>query len=185
MRILLDANVLIAALPETGRADEYTSAAARELLRLANEAGHTTCYHPESFELDFANIGDAAVREWRRLATSTLPPLRDPPEASASILLHFGNPRTGARAWVDAQLLAAVVGDAVNMLVTEDRQILRVAASRHLGERAVAIEDALAAVRAWLPQRLSCSGTLARCCRGRRIQNSGTPVSGTHRPDPS
>ena len=152
MRILLDTNVLIAALPETGRADEYSSAAARELLRLANEAGHTTCYHPESFALDFANIGDATVREWRRLATSTLPPLRDPPEASASILLHFGNPRTGARAWVDAQLLAAVVGDAVDMLVTEDRQILSVAARLDLGERAVAIEDALAAVRAWLPQ---------------------------------
>ena len=151
VRILLDTNVLIAALPETGRSDEYSSAAARELLRLSNEAGHTTCYHPAS-ESDFANIGDDSVREWRRLATSTLPPLPDPPEAPADLLVQFGNPARGTNGWVDAQLLAAVVGDAVDTLVTEDRQVLRVAARLDLGERVVAIEDASAAVRAWLPQ---------------------------------
>ena len=35
MRILLGASVLIAAYRETGQADEYSSVAARELLRLA------------------------------------------------------------------------------------------------------------------------------------------------------
>ena len=152
MRILLDANVLIAALPETGRADEYSSAAARELLRLANEAGHTTCYHPAASEWDFANIGEETARAWRRITTSAFPVLADPPYARPDLLTQFGEPGRGTNAWVDAQLLAAVVGDAVDMLVTEDRQILRVAARRDLGERAVAIEDALAAVRAWLRQ---------------------------------
>lgn len=152
MRILLDANVLIAALPETGRADEYSSAAARELLRLANEAGHTTCYHPAVSEWDFANIGEETARAWRRITTSALPVLANPPYARPDLLTEFGEPERGTNAWVDAQLLAAVVGDAVDMLVTEDRQILRVAARRDLGERTVAIEDALAAVRAWLRQ---------------------------------
>ena len=152
MRILLDANVLIAAIPETGRADEYSSSAARELLRLANEAGHTTCYHPAVSEWDFANIGEETARAWRRITTSALPVLADPPYARPDLLTKFGEPERGTNDWVDAQLLAAVVGDAVDMLVTEDRQILRVAASRELGERAVAIEDASAAIRAWLPQ---------------------------------
>ena len=152
MRILLDTNVLIAAYRETGQADEYSSVAARELLRLANEAGHTTCCHPASSEWDFANIGEETARVWRRITTSALPVLTDPPYARPDLLAQFGEPDHGTGAWVDAQLLAAVVGDATDMLVTEDRQILSVAARLDLGERVAAIEDASAAIRAWLPQ---------------------------------
>ena len=153
MRILLDANVLIAAYRETGQADEYSSVAARELLRLANEAGHTTCCHPASSEWDFANIGEETARVWRRITTSALPVLPDPPSPRPDLLAQFGEPDHGTSAWVDAQLLAAVVGDAVHMLVAEDRKILQVAMRRNLGERVVAIEDALAALRVRLPRQ--------------------------------
>lgn len=152
MKILLDSNVMIAAYPVTGEADEYSPEAARRLLRLANEHGHTTFRHPASLAWDFDNVRDRKVREWRKNTASVIPELQDPPAIQPEIVHCAGRPARGTSDWVDQHMLAAVVGDAVDILVTEDRGILRTASCLELGERVVPIDDALAAISARAPR---------------------------------
>lgn len=152
LNILLDSNVLISAYPDPGNAPEPTAEAARTLLRLANEHGHTTYHHPLAMQYDFANVPDPSSREWRRTITSNHPALPEPPRIQLEIASRCGNPKQGSNDWVDHHLLAAVVGDAVNLLVTEDSDIHKKARRLGLGERVTHIEDAVAYLRAIAPQ---------------------------------
>ena len=152
LNILLDSNVLISAYPHPGRAPEPIAGAARAFLRLANENGHTTYYHPLAMQYDFANMLDPSSREWRRTITSNHPVLPAPPQIQVEIAESCGNPQPGSNDWVDNNLLAAVVGHAVNSLVTEDGYILKKAQRLGLGERVARVEDAVAYLRAIAPQ---------------------------------
>lgn len=152
LNILLDSNILISAYPDPGKIPEPTAESARALLRLANEHGHTTYYHPLAMKYDFANVLNRSVRKWRRMITSNHPVLPEPPRIQLKIASHCGNPQQGSNDWVDHNILAAVVGDAVNLLVTEDSNIHKKARRLGLGERVARIEDAVAYLRAIAPQ---------------------------------
>ena len=147
LKILVDSNVLIAAYPEPGKPPETTADAARALLRLANEYGHTTYHHPLAMQYDFANVANLVNREWRRRITSNHPELPEPPEIQLKVAICCGNPQIGSNDWVDHHLLSAVVGYAVNLLVTEDVNLHRKARRLGLGERVAYIEDAVARLR--------------------------------------
>lgn len=149
LKILLDSNVLIAAYPKTWGGVELTTQDANELLSLANEHGHTTYHHPASMEIDFGeNITDAEYREWRKTVTRNHPELPAPPSTRPEIEKRFGgNPKDRADNWI----LSAVKGEAVHILVTEDKGILTKARELELGERVVNIEDAIATLKAPLP----------------------------------
>ena len=143
---------MIAAYPETGDSPERTTTAANALLQLANENGHATFHHPIAMEYDFANITDAEKRRWRQTVTSNHPVLHEPPRLQQSVIQNFGEPAQGSNDWVDHHLLAAVEGDAVHILVTEDIALQRKAKVLGLGERVVGISDAIAAIRAISPR---------------------------------
>ena len=151
LKMLLDSNVLIPAYPKPGAAPESTSGVARALLRFANEHSHTTYYHPVVLDYDFANVRDSAEREWRRTITANHPSLPNPPGIHVLVATHCGNPPRGSNDWVDHHLLSAVVGNAVNLLVTEDGNLHKKAQRLQLGERVAYIEDALAHLRAFEP----------------------------------
>lgn len=152
MKILVDSNVIIAAYPKPGELPEAASSAANALLSLANEHGHTIYYHPLAWQYDFGNIKDAADRDWRKQITANLPDLPEPPLIQQAITNTCGNPAKGSNDWVDHNLLAAAVGHAVAMLVTEDDKIHQKARRLGLGERVAYIEDAVAAIRAFAPR---------------------------------
>ena len=152
MNILLDSNVLIAAYPEMGDSPERTTTAVNTLLQLANENGHATFHHPIATAYDFENITDVKRRRWRQTVTSNYPVLHEPPRLQQSVIQNFGEPAQGSNDWVDHHLLAAVEGDAVHILVTEDIALQRKAKVLGLGERVVGISDAIAAIRAISPR---------------------------------
>ena len=152
MNILADSNVLIAAYPKPGDPPEASASAANALLRLASEHGHTIYHHPLALQYDFSNIKNAADRAWRRQIVSNHPGLPEPPDIQKAITDTCGNPEQGSNHWVDHHLLAAAVGHAVAMLVTEDGNIHQKARRLGLGEKVAYIEDAIAAIRAIAPQ---------------------------------
>ncbi|MCE2499911.1 MAG: hypothetical protein J4G13_03500 [Dehalococcoidia bacterium] len=181
LNILLDSNILISAYPDLGKTPEPTAEAARALLRLANEHGHTTHYHSLAMQYDFANVPDRSSREWRRMITSNHPALPEPPRIQLEIALQCGNPQQGSNDWVDHHILAAVLGDAVNLLVTEDGNIHKKARRLGLGERVARIEDAVAYLRAIAPQPADIAllplGTVAHTL------DAGDPIFDTLRAD--
>ena len=152
MNFLLDSNVLIAAYPMRAGSVEPLADLASELIRLANEHGHTTYSHPIAIQYDIGNIQDEDAREWRRHLIGSHPNLQFTPSIQTEISLECGDPDHGSNDWVDHNLLAAVVGDAVNFLVTEDRRILSKGTRLGLGERVIDIEDAITVIRALAPQ---------------------------------
>lgn len=150
MNLLLDANVLISAYPETVSRDEEKSKLARRLIELANQHGHTTFVHRDATRRDFQKSQN---REWRNRITENHPHLPDPPGIQAEIKEKFGDPAPCTNDWSDLLLLAAAFAHAVNKLVTEDRGILRKARVLGLGEQVVTIEDAIADILARTPQQ--------------------------------
>ena len=152
LNFLLDTNILIAAYPMAPESVETDSDLACELIRLSNEHGHTTYSHPVAVEYDVGNIRDKDIRKWRELLIGKHPYLLFPPPIQPEICAECGEPKYGSNDWVDHNLLAAVVGDAVDFLVTEDRNVLRKGGRLGLGERVIDIESAIASIRALAPR---------------------------------
>ncbi len=151
MNLLLDTNILIAAYPRDRRAVEASSNLASELIRLANEYGHTTYIHPYTIEYDL-RIDDQQNREWRIRLSDKHPHLSSPPSIQPGISNRLGTPEQGSNDWVDHNMIAAVVGNAVDGLVTEDKKVLSKSKSLELGERVMNIEDAIAMLRGLMPK---------------------------------
>ena len=152
LNFLLDTNVLIAAYPMDPSSVELGLGLASELIRLANEHGHTTYSHPIAVEYDVGSIRDRDSRRWRELLIDKHPLLQFAPPIQSEISAECGEPEHGSNDWVDQNLLAAVVGEAVDFLVTEDRNVLRNGGRLGLGERVIDIEDAIATIRVLAPQ---------------------------------
>ena len=152
LNFLLDTNVLIAAYPTDLGSVETDSDLAVELIRQANEHGHSTYSHPVAVQYDVGNIEDREVRTWRELLIAKHPHLQFPPPIQPAISSECGEPKHGSNDWVDHHLLAAVVGNAVDFLVTEDRGVLKKGRRLGLGERVVDIEDAIAVIKVLAPR---------------------------------
>ena len=155
LNLLLDTNVLISAYPENLGSVEPKNRLATELIRLANEHGHTTYSHTDAIELDTRNIRDTQDRQWRRMLLEKHPMLPAHPSIPSGIPEELGSPPYGSHDWVDHVLLAAVVGNAVHILVTEDRGILQKAKRLDLTDRVVDIEDAISIIKALTPRETS------------------------------
>ena len=150
MKILADTNVFIAAYPAPRGQFDAKVDVANELVRLAQEHNHVVYLHKAAVASDFGNIQDIDFRAWRLRIARNLPALPEPPAIQASIIAACGEPQS-ANERVDYSLLAAVVGNAVDVLVTEDKGIHHWARALGLGERVVYIEDAMAAIKANIP----------------------------------
>ena len=155
LKLLLDTNVLIAAYPKDRGAVEPLTGLASELIRLANESGHTTYSHKAAIEYDTDSIVDLQDRDWRRMLLEKHPTLPSHPAIHTRILKELGTPSHGSNDWVDHVLIAAAMGNAVNILVTEDQGILRKARRLGLADRVVDIDEAIGIIRALAPKATS------------------------------
>lgn len=146
MLFLIDSNIAIAGDPLSHQL-EPDARAALEFFRLAHTHHHDVRTHPSS-EVDFNRIGDpvkraarlAVFQRYERLVAA--PPLA---EAQQAIL---GQPVASSNDEVDQLLLAAVVGDAVEYLVTNDEGLHRKARRVGVADRVLRLTDAVATLRA-------------------------------------
>jgi L-amino acid N-acyltransferase YncA len=145
MRILLDTNILIPLEP-TRQADvEPNSPGALELARYAASGGHQLHLHPGNLA-DIARDRDPARLGMRMLLLRRYPDLPNPPTSQeVERLLGVVNP--SANDAVDNPLLAAVHGDAVDFLVTEDEGIHQKARRLGIDDRVLTLVAAIETLR--------------------------------------
>ena len=91
---------------------------------------------------------DAAKREARLRLFEKYEALVNPPPVSTEQAAALGVSAPGSNDAVDQELLAAIVGDAAEYLVTEDDRIHRRARRMGVGDRALFVADAMAMLTA-------------------------------------
>ncbi len=118
MRILIDTNILIH-LEDSSRTLE---ASFSEVVRLCQENNHNILIHPASYD-DLQRDQNQVRREiiYTRLLKYSI--LEQPPQLTPEDLSRLAIAQSGDNDRVDNQILFAVYKNAVNFLITEDRQI--------------------------------------------------------------
>lgn len=149
LRLLLDTNAFIPLAPVRRSDIEPKSASVAELAQLASRLEGHLLLHPESVR-ELEHDRDQERREVRDFRIRSLEQLPSPPPISL-VEDVLGAATPGTNDWVDNHLLAAVTGNAVHYLITEDDGIHRKA--RRLGiesERVLRISSAVAFLRSLL-----------------------------------
>lgn len=147
MKLLIDTNVFIPLEPGSPSDVEDKTPVAAELFRLAAAADVTVFLHPAGL-VDLARDKDSSRRAMRLLAREKYPALPSPPAARQELLDIVGSPEKGSNDWVDIQHLAALAGDAVDLLVTDDIRLQKKAERVGLIDQVLGLDDALSALRA-------------------------------------
>jgi ribosomal protein S18 acetylase RimI-like enzyme len=145
MIFLIDTNVLIPLEPATSSDEEAISAVALDLHREAAIEGHKIFVHPAS-RCDINNDTNEKRRRFRELHFNKYPLLQDPPKLTESAELEIGAAKPKSNDWVDNQLIAAVVGESVDFLISEDRKIRAKAKRLEITERVLSVLEALSLI---------------------------------------
>ena len=142
MKLLLDTNVLIPLEPTRTADVEPLTGAAAEMVRLSVEFRHQLYVHPAA-DADIDRDRNLPRRNLRRVLLGKYTRLPEPPDASSQLEQVIGTAPRGSNDWVDHQLLAAIEADAVDFLVTEDQGLHGRARRAGLGDRVLAISEAV------------------------------------------
>ncbi len=160
MKVLFDTNMIIPAEPTSFADVEAATPHVATLLGLIAEMEFRSFIHPAS-SVEIKGDRDEKRRELRlQLLAKYVQLPAPPPPLSRAVTDVIGIPISGSHNEVDATLLAAVVGNAVDFLVTNDGGIHKRAVRLGIGVRVLTVSDALATVRNLQPaafRATSCS----------------------------
>jgi GNAT superfamily N-acetyltransferase/predicted RNA-binding protein with PUA-like domain len=143
MKILFDTNVLIPLEPTSSSDAEAGTPNAVELIRFSFSGKHQVYYHPAT-KRDIEQDRDGQRRDLRQILLSKYLELSHPPVVTKAMEAAVGTAAEGTNDWVDNQLLAAVAGNSVDILVTEDQDIFRKANRLELEDRVLSVKQAIA-----------------------------------------
>jgi len=143
---LIDSNIAIASDPLSHKL-EPVAESAMQFLRLATTHHHDVRTH-EGSRTDFARIGHQEKRQARLTLFERYTALVSPPAISVEQEVLLGKSASGSNDEVDQLLLAAVVGDAAEYLITQDAGLHRKARQMGVSDRVVTLSDAIAMLRA-------------------------------------
>jgi hypothetical protein len=141
-KFLIDTNILIPVEPTASSNLEANSEPIARLLGLMARGKHEVFIHP-LVELDLNRDRNVARKQTRRVLLQKYQRLQDPPSVGPKITDVLGETLPHSNDHVDHSLLAAVIGDAVDLLVTEDRAIKSKAERLGISERIIDVRDAL------------------------------------------
>lgn len=142
MRILLDSNIIIPLEDSSRTLGESFS----ELARLSAENSHQLLAHPASLD-DIRRDRDDERREISLSRIRKYPQLENPPMPNHEELDRLGLTQADDNDRVDNIILYAVYKDAVNILVTEDKELHRKAVRLGLVDRVYYIQQATESLR--------------------------------------
>ena len=148
LSLLLDTNTFIPLVPVRQSDIEANSAAAADLARMTHQIGGHLFLHPASVR-ELQRDRDLERRAIRDLQIQSFEQLASPPPVSI-VEGDLGSVAPGSNDWVDNHLLAAVTGNAVHYLITEDEGIHRKARRLGLDERVLRIVPAVTYLRTLL-----------------------------------
>lgn len=151
MKFLLDTNAIIPAEPTSVRDVEKGTAVISRILGLISELQFQVYVHPESI-VELRRDKDFSRRTLRETLLAKYVQLPSPPQVTLGITSIIGVPLQGSNDETDAKMLAAVIGNAVDFLVTDDNGVHTRASRLGISVRVLTVSEALATLRGWLPQ---------------------------------
>lgn len=140
----MDSNVAIKSDPLSQDVEDDYDLALR-FQRLAAEGIHRLLVHPSSLT-DFARDPDTGRRDLRQRSFGRYTMLEAPPERGALQVSVLGEPPPNSNDAVDQDLLAALLGNAVSFLVTQDDGIHKKARRLGVEDRVLRLSDAIATI---------------------------------------
>lgn len=146
MKFLIDTNVFLPLEPTSRDGIEANTREATELVRLCAQAHADVYLHPAT-RSDISHDQREDRREMREILFEKYVVLPAPPAINEKMQRVIGSSPPGTNDWIDDNLLAAVYGDAVDCLVTEDQRLHRKAKKLGVRDRVATIPEAVAAVR--------------------------------------
>lgn len=141
LNFLLDTNILSAVEPTAPSPRETMMGAAAELARRINEHHHRALLHPAGVE-ELGKDGNQDRRKLREVLVKKYAKLPSPPHVADSLTDKVGQPHDDNE-HVDNLMLAAVVGNAVHYLVSEDRGLHYKARMLGVSDRVLRVSEAL------------------------------------------
>lgn len=153
MKFLFDTNIIISAEPTAPADVEAQTANVAILFGLIGQLNATGYVHPASLG-EIGKDKNSGRRNIRQKLFSKYLRLEAPPCITEEITSVLGEPDPGSNNAVDMLLIAALAGNAVDFLITEDSGIYRRAARLNLAERVLTIDEALVTVRGLLPKSI-------------------------------
>jgi L-amino acid N-acyltransferase YncA len=142
VNFLIDTNVLIAVEPVRVDDAETGLDLGAEFLALCATGGHGVFRHPQSTS-DMTRDKDPERLALRLRLATKYQALGHPPAPPPEMVKVVGTPSPDSHNVVDHALLAAVMADAVDFLVTEDNGIHRKARQLGLSHRVLHVADAI------------------------------------------
>ena len=151
MKILLDTNIVIPAEPTAPEYMEPETQTVASLIQLLAGTSHESLVHPATRE-ELLRDRNPTRRHMRQQLLAKYRELRRPPPVPLELTQVLGTSAPGSHDAVDLKLLAALHGDAVDLLVTHDQRMHTWASRLGLAERVMTASEALAALRALEPR---------------------------------
>lgn len=146
VKFLIDTNVVIPLEPTSSDEVKQNTPVAAQFAGQAALGGHTLYVHPE-IRADIRRDTNSTRRQTLELLIQKYPQLPDAPSITPRIKSVVGQADPRSNDWVDHLLLAALEADAVDILVTEDRELRSKAAQLDLLPRVATISEALSLIR--------------------------------------
>lgn len=151
MKFLLDTNVIIPAEPTSKDDIETETPNVIELLGLSAQLEFQCYIHPVCL-YDIKNDRDEPRRRMRLQLLNKYLQLPAAPALQDEVTSVIGIPQPDSHDFVDAHMLAAIVRNSVDFLITNDIGIHKQANKLGIEKRVLIIAEALAMVRGFLPQ---------------------------------
>ncbi len=146
LKFLVDSGLLLPPDPAAPDREADRAVALAEAARLAAEYHHRLYIHPAARQEMLAE----KLPGRSELHRSLLRPysvLSLPPDVPAQFDSVFGTPPSGTREWMNIRLVAALAADAVDFLISADRDLRRKAKRLGLEERVVLTAEAASMIR--------------------------------------
>lgn len=142
MNLLLDTNIIIPLEPASIRDIEPETPAAVQLFQIAQEVGIKLFVHPCQ-SLDFERDGDESRRQLRAYLVQKYQEIPNPPPVPDRVMEAASHPKVESNSWIDAHLIAALEGNAVDYLVSNDRGLGKICSKLGIEDRCLTLEAAL------------------------------------------
>jgi GNAT superfamily N-acetyltransferase len=142
MRFLIDTNILIPLEPAGPGALPEKTPEAVEFSRLVTEVGSQLVIHPDQKE-DILRDKDDDRRNARSILLKKYRELENPPRTSRAFEDEIQALQRKSHDWVDLLLLVAVERNVADFLVTEDKDLRKIAKRHDLAERILDLGEAI------------------------------------------
>ena len=163
MNLLIDTNIVIPLESSSALDVEINTETAIKFHKLAQLSKNILCIHP-AIDYDISRDRDQTRANIRKKLIKRYKILPSPPDVSILSEALVGQPAIGTNDYVDNCLLAAMKADAVDFLITEDRNIHSKAERNGIHSRVLRLQDAISLLNDLFDVAPQPPPSVTKCC---------------------